>query len=184
LRDTYLDRDRRLVSQGIWVRRRQERSATLRNSSSRLPPSELTAWQAKIRLSGDYTDSQFEEIEGKEAVSAIVARHIPDTQLEDLITIADLNTNRRAWCVQDMYTQHSVHVMLDEVTAAQDVNDTDSFRHEIGEVELTGELASGEDECIREEDKQRAVEGMRRTLREFMLRHSGYFQASRNRSGS
>jgi len=77
-----------------------------------------------------------------------------------------------------------VHVMLDEVTAAQDVNDTDSFRHEIGEVELTRELASGEDECIREEDKQRAVEGCTVLCGSSCCGTQGYFQASRNPSGS
>lgn len=178
VKDTYLDLDGRLVKAGVWVRRREERKVPTSCSELAFSSREgVGTWEAKIRLSGDLVDSQFEEIEGQDAVLALLLQHLPGGTLQDLEPTAVLTTQRSTWEVREAGDPESgtINVVLNSVTGClPDGSNSDTFRHDVGEVELTMDNAGGEGGDY-EERKQQAVDGMRRALDLFMRRHSKLF---------
>ena len=61
--DTYYDADHILSTQGIWVRCRGG------------------DWQAKIRHGGNFINSSFQELSGREAVATMIQKYFPKAQL-------------------------------------------------------------------------------------------------------
>ncbi|KAF8162406.1 hypothetical protein K438DRAFT_1858547 [Mycena galopus ATCC 62051] len=92
IRDVYYDRhDERLAAEGIWVRRR---SVVVGGGSS------TSSWEAKVRVGGDFTASQFLEVEGVEAVERQMQRVLGGDRVavdkigEHLAVMSDLTTRR------------------------------------------------------------------------------------------
>ncbi|KAK5122576.1 hypothetical protein LTR85_003839 [Meristemomyces frigidus] len=178
IRDTYFDLDGRLSKNGVWLRRREELTVPSDTSAALFPYPQDAIWQAKVRLGGDFVDSQFEEAEGESAAEAILSQHIPGTKLPDLLPTADLNTFRRTWDVRDHESltwpacTYEMRVVLDIVSEkAESVRQTGVFWHQIGEVEVTADVEKGVSKIY----KQTNLESMRRVQREFMLRHGKLF---------
>ncbi|TKA31671.1 hypothetical protein B0A50_01749 [Salinomyces thailandicus] len=179
IRDTYLDADGKLVCQGIWVRRRAQEDCGRETACVPLQDGQgKESWQAKVRLSGDFVDSQFEEIEGQGQVTKAVQRHLPQVTLMDLTPSADLQTYRRTWHLQEEEggdTAVSVMVVLDKVSTYEGTKEASSdsapFSHQIGEIELSTEA----DSSTPAKQKQLLVQDMRRTLHAFMQRHPSLF---------
>ncbi|KAK5129839.1 hypothetical protein LTR08_002776 [Meristemomyces frigidus] len=178
VRDTYFDLNGCLSERGIWIRRREELTISSLNASPHRCQ-KREEWQAKIRLGGDFVDSQFEEAEGEEAVTAILSQHLPHASLAKLNAIADLRTDRRTWSVRDAessVTPQAVEVMLDRVTEAGDKTPhAEDFCHDIGEVELSADMEGGTEHENDRERKQQIIDRMHCTLSDFMLRHNSLF---------
>ena len=70
IRDTYFDSDDQLSNKGIWVRSRT--SQTIRSEDFPLVSTGEPSkdWEAKVRIAGDYADSQFVEYERELKVRA------------------------------------------------------------------------------------------------------------------
>ena len=184
IRDTYYDAHGRLVSKGIWIRRRRSRVIE-GDEMYRTPTVEWsTEWEAKVRIGEDYTDSQFLEIQGKPEVDSLVAQHLQSAIMDDLDITADLETHRKAWMVKEIprraaNSEGKISIVLDTVTSPDKVIHASSqFLHHIGEVEMTCEVTGGNTRGNHEVLRQRAAEGMRNTIDEFMMRHGIFFQIS------
>ena len=184
IRDTYYDFHGRLVSKGIWIRRRRSRVIE-GDEMHRTPTVEWsTEWSAKVRIGGDYTDSQFLEIQGKPEVDSLVAQHLQSAITDDLDTTAELETHRKAWMVKEIperaaNSKGKISIVLDTVTSPEEVIHAPSqFLHHIGDVEMSCEVTGGNTMGYHEVVRQRVAEGMRKTIDEFMVRHGVLFQTS------
>jgi len=143
--DTYFDRDDVLSKQSVYVRRR-------RYIDHLRPAAEN--WEAKIRISGNFTRSAFQELQGFDAVARLVRERFPNhhhqnhqhaltptiSEIEEgearlgfdmLEVLAQFVTRRRQWLIIDRFC-----VVIDEA----------DFGHVVGEVELTQESARAEKE--------------------------------------
>ena len=127
--DIYYDHDDNTLSKrGLWIRCRDGE------------------WQAKLKLGGDFSNSQFREISGWGEIEDILREYqqqqrqeqskadqssIPRRRLSDLKVLAEFTTVRDAWRVDDRFG-----VVVDET----------DFGHAVGEVELVRciEVESGE----------------------------------------
>ena len=142
--DTYYDFDKALFSHGIWIRKRNG------------------TWQAKIRQGGDFTNSQFSELEGKKDIKALVERlHVgADTGTVNfgLGEMARYVTQRDVWKVADAY---------------EIVVDSTNFGHLVGEVELQQAIEPGE-----EAEKDAAIR-MAAQIKDFMLKHAWAFPSGK-----
>ncbi|MCJ1286342.1 hypothetical protein MMC26_005687 [Xylographa opegraphella] len=138
--DIYYDFNDVCFSRGIWIRKRNG------------------TWQAKIRRGGDFTNSQFDEIDGAEDVGALVQKLHVDAPIKaenfGLDELARFVTRRDAWKVADVY----------EVV----VDNTD-FGHSVGEVEMQQTL-----EADSRDDGTVAIQ-MDARIKEFMQKHSWAF---------
>ncbi|KAI4235568.1 MAG: hypothetical protein L6R40_006430 [Gallowayella cf. fulva] len=111
--DTYYDHQDILSRNGIWLRQRRDKvSATL---------------EAKVRISGDFKSSTFDEITDRKSIAELIRPHFQHLALEKegfgLDLLAKFTTKRQQF-LADQFT-----VVLD---------DTD-FGHSVGEVEMMAE---------------------------------------------
>ncbi|KAH9825702.1 adenylate cyclase [Teratosphaeria destructans] len=166
VRDTYLDINGQLVGKDIWLRRRTEEIATPQNDG-KVASLEVAGeeWEAKVRLGGDYTDSQFEEVKGKEAVIDVLGKLAPGVSLDELAPFADLLTERQAWSVAN-YPIGDMSIVLDSVTEVS--SETSAFRHAVGEVELMAEVVGGGNEAKHMGRKKAQAEVLKARLDEFV----------------
>lgn len=175
LQDTYLDSDSQPANAGIWIRRRRELVVSSFSHRLSLSYQEHVTWQTKVYLSGDFVDSQFEEADGQSLAAVILSQHIPGMRLSDLLPTADLLTHRRTWDVSDAETRSRIlpiQMMVDTVTeAVMKESQTDVFRHEIGEIEMTAQVEKGRSKIW----ERAVVEEMRKCVNGFMLRHKKLF---------
>ncbi|KAI1609321.1 CYTH-like domain-containing protein [Exophiala viscosa] len=152
-RDVYYDHGRFLRNAGVWLRRRNKR------------------WEAKLKVGGDYKYSQFQEVKGKTAIDAAIAKH-----LQGLISrtgprhldlplflgacriepVADIETMRDSWTADDEYTI---------------VIDTTDFGHTVGEVELE----HNHPELVQEDAKNDMLKQMDQKIAVFMQRYAWAF---------
>ena len=112
--DTYFDTQDVLSKNGIWLRQRMEnKSATL---------------EAKIRVSGDFNRSTFEETTDQTLIRDLVRRHVPQYNEEKanlgLDILAKFMTMRQAFRADGKFG-----IVLDHT----------DFGHSVGEVELMAE---------------------------------------------
>ncbi|KAG7008518.1 hypothetical protein G7Y79_00005g016590 [Physcia stellaris] len=122
--DTYFDTQDVLSKNGIWLRQRMEnKSATL---------------EAKIRVSGDFHRSTFEETTDQTLIRDLVRRHVPQYNEEKpnlgLDILAKFMTMRQAFRADGKFG-----IVLDHT----------DFGHSVGEVEL---MAEDEEKAHREID--------------------------------
>ncbi len=105
--DTYYDNNAILSSNGIWVRKRNER------------------WQAKIRQGGDYMNSQFQEFSGADQISYIVRKYCAPAAMGSM-NFGLLETARYVTLRHELKADDTFRIVLD----------TTNFGHSVGEVEL------------------------------------------------
>jgi hypothetical protein len=82
IRDKYFDYNGALASKGIWIRYRYTTSTETQDAESnpRLPAD--GRWDAKVRLGGDFIESQFEEHEGEQTIRKLLSEHARRPQVE------------------------------------------------------------------------------------------------------
>lgn len=141
--DKYFDRDGQLEAKGIWVRWRREQ--TTKHDGTDAAPAQ-GCWEAKIKDSGDFINSQFVEVKGKDAVEDLlehvgIGRTVHDLRFE-LGFVAD----RVSWKVKQLGDEED----LDDgaaLTLVVDTMDTSLEgphgdhpkylkRHQVGELEF------------------------------------------------
>ncbi|KAI0555840.1 hypothetical protein F4679DRAFT_520039 [Xylaria curta] len=201
IRDTYYDtHDSNLCKLGLWVRQRHvhilpfkplgvERHQDGEVVAKRGLPlltddSEKEQWNAKLRLGGNFSDTQFVEFDGKKKVSDEVLRITRmRTKLESLRVVSDLLTRRLSWKVTQLENGSApsakMTIVLDEVTEAEassDGSNKSGFIHTIGEVELFEELVTEDKDNAGHEAHRKEVATQRMDeLIEFMLVNPGLF---------
>jgi thiamine-triphosphatase len=142
LKDIYLDTlytpttsESQFMRNGIYIR--------MRNG----------ALEAKIRQSGDWTNTTSHEIAGKHALDALVARTFPDTPVTfgDLSPIAWMRTLRDEWEIEGF------NVAIDHTLFGDWMQGMPKYPqkpHVVGEVEL----CQGAGEDVAAEDMERRIE--------------------------
>lgn len=112
--DTYFDTQDVLSKNGIWLRHRIDNKSTI--------------LEAKIRVSGDFTRSTFEETTDHNLIRDLVRQHVPQYSEEKanlgLDILAKFITIRQAFRADNKFA-----IMLDHT----------DFGHSVGEVELMAE---------------------------------------------
>ncbi|KAI0473502.1 hypothetical protein GGR56DRAFT_534769 [Xylariaceae sp. FL0804] len=204
IRDTYYDTaDGLLSSLGLWPRQRRTTTRFRQGSSSssrvrsKADPLgsapgasrdrwSVIEWNAKLRVGGDYTNSQFVELDGRDVVAREVLRVTAaeadrkkeKTRLEDLSVVADLLTRRSEWTVlveEEEFAnggrppaagKKKMTIVLDDVTEADpaaarrdETRGRPAFAHTIGEVEMSGHVCG-----IGEDDDDAGHEAYRKTV--------------------
>ena len=187
IRDKYFDRNGALASKGIWIRYRYTTSRETRDAESdpRLPAD--GRWDAKVRLGGDFIESQFEEHEGEQSIRKLLSEHVPGTMLEDLKVNADLETTRTTWSIwlRDRHLLEDqapcsdgdyLTVALDHVVSLKErMTEGQRFEHIVGEIELTKRVnAIPEDEGFTKERKME-LDRMKTQIEDFMNDNPGLF---------
>ncbi|KAI1741068.1 hypothetical protein F4680DRAFT_447435 [Xylaria scruposa] len=195
IRDTYYEtHDSNLCKLGLWVRQRYvhvlpfnppgleryQDDEVVAKRGLFLPTgaSEKEQWNAKLRLGGNFSNTQFVEFDGKKEVSDEVLRITRmRTKLEDLRVASDLLTRRLSWKVTQLANGSApsakMTIVLDEVIEAEASNDGSNrsgFIHTIGEVELFEELVTEDKDSAGHEAHRKQVATQRMDeLKEFML---------------
>lgn len=140
--DVYYDSKNLLSSRGIWVRKRDG------------------IWQAKVRRGGDFTNSQFGELEGPESIRDMVESldiGVPLTTANfGLTKIAKFETKRAVWSAAEMY----------EIAV-----DSTNFGHLVGEVELQQEVVTEWEEGL--------ANRLDTQIEAFMKKHSWAFPSGK-----
>ena len=117
--DAYYDFKDTLSIKGVWVRRREG------------------IWQAKVRQGGDFINSRFGELTGKDHIRQLIAKYgVKTSGSEDLglSKIAQYITEREKWKADGTF---------------EIVIDTTDFGHTVGEVELCIEdIDTGSNEAM------------------------------------
>ena len=185
MRDTYYDKEGgELQSTGIWIRRRSSISLRSADIPFATPECAIETWEAKVRLGGNSTDSQFPELEDEESIRALLRQHSPDTPPEELEITADFETQRKSWLVQEEKETKSggmveIRIDLDEASTTNTGADSAaSFNHEVGELEMVQEIVADGGCKASDSVVQIKTEELRRLLDEFMSRNSSLFPGS------
>ncbi|KAK3676701.1 hypothetical protein LTR78_003477 [Recurvomyces mirabilis] len=202
IKDQYYDSNNKLSSQGIWLRYRMSRSVTEKVTDMNwrdLPPTDdpsaFARWEAKVKISGDYQDSAFTEVEGGAAVFGMLPSR-RDFDFEKLNMVAWLNTYRSSWRIASKLLSQQQHVdipshpttdesfivVIDNIEQGlshlsdKGAGRPDAFHHEIGEIELTASLSTAglSDGEIVEAEAGRAGE-MRMRIKALMMRYPASF---------
>ncbi|KAI4276620.1 MAG: hypothetical protein LQ337_002351 [Flavoplaca oasis] len=122
--DTYYDHHDMLSKNGIWLRQRTTDASMM--------------LEAKMRISGDFARSTFDEITDWKEIAAVIRQHLPGfcTRKKDfgLDQLAEFTTTRREFLADEKFA-----VVLDHT----------DFGHAVGEVEL---MAEDEEKAHREID--------------------------------
>ncbi|KAI4144873.1 MAG: hypothetical protein LQ340_006508 [Diploschistes diacapsis] len=144
--DTYYDRNGVLSSHGVWVRQRSGR------------------WQAKVRLGGDYTNSQFRELSKQHDIAQVIRQYNleADSSSNDfgLQKSAQYTTTRDMWKADNRF---------------EIVLDTTDFGHSVGEVELQQETETSGDRELLLAVRQAVAKDMDRQIEAFMQQYSWAF---------
>ncbi|KAL8644516.1 MAG: hypothetical protein Q9210_007214, partial [Variospora velana] len=122
--DTYFDSQDTLSKNGIWLRQRTAPNNNNNNNNS----SAATILEAKVRISGDFARSTFDEITDPHTIAGLIRPHLPQFSAEKqhcgLEVLAEFMTTR-----QDFRADGKFAVVLD----------CTDFGHSVGEVELMAE---------------------------------------------
>lgn len=142
----------------------------------------VSEWQAKLRMGGDYTSSQMLESSGKENMKYIAELYLPGVELKHVVPTAELVTKRRTYVVQKPFgwnaaanQEGEIRVVLDEVIAGGVEGGEGGFGHEVGEVEITSEVAGGESDGEHDRLRREEMARMQARLDEFVKRHEEIF---------
>ena len=190
IRDTYYDYSGVLANKGIWIRYRCITSIGTEND---LPITDLSSderWDAKVRLGGDFIESQFEEYQGEQSIRNLLLENVPGTTLEDLAITADLETTRTTWNIRPrvgyLQPDRDAHndadyltVALDHVVSLKEERTGSQhfpmFEHLVGEVELIKEVntTSEHEEITKERNME--LDQMNIQIEGFMTDNPGLF---------
>ncbi|KAL8697833.1 MAG: hypothetical protein Q9201_006902 [Fulgogasparrea decipioides] len=112
--DTYYDYRNILSKNGIWLRERKD--------------SQSTILEAKVRISGDFARSTFDEITDRKTITDLIRPHLPQFseghENFGLDRLAEFTTTRQDFRADDKFA-----IVLDYT----------DFGHSVGEVELMAE---------------------------------------------
>ncbi|KAI4116512.1 MAG: hypothetical protein LQ341_007688, partial [Variospora aurantia] len=138
--DTYFDSQDTLSKNGIWLRQRT--APNINNNSSAAAASIL---EAKVRISGDFARSTFDEITDPHTIAGLIRPHLPhfsaEKQHRGLEVLAEFTTTRQGFRADGKFA-----VVLDRT----------DFGHSVGEVELMAE-----DEAVAHREIEEFMEGYR-----------------------
>jgi len=152
-RDIYYDWNDHLSRSGIWIRHRITGPMGTWSSIS-------DRWEAKLRLGGDYVNSEVVEISGKDTICEMLSERLPNITFGSLTVLADLETVRSEWTLipvhsVDSHNNGRFSVVLDDVVASEEQASgerrTGRFQHRIGEVEIVRSLATAADSATAQE---------------------------------
>lgn len=193
--DKYFDSKGRLEQKGIWVRWRKEQTTT--HDGFDIIASQ-TSWEAKVKQGGNFTDSQFVEAKGRDAVENLMAEAGVCRSIYDLRFQLGFVADRVGWTVtgydgEERVNDASMSLVLDTMSAAlEGPNGEHStfMHHQVGELELEmaikTTLADGDDVCIAHklatESQHRSTcasqaEAMRKLLTTFMSTYPSILEA-------
>lgn len=177
IRDTYYDLDDKLFDKGAWFRHRTTAPTTDHDAFLNCPREGV--WEAKVRISGDYIDSQFVEIQGEEQLKAYLLENLPNVKLEDLKITFDLVAVRHGWTIQagSPSNGEALTVVYDDVKDVQGVSHSlcteANFRHIVGEVEVVKEISDKTKNS--EHERKEELHRMRAKITNFMDTHKELF---------
>lgn len=134
--DKYFDRASQLQHRNIWVRWRKTQPADDSSSTSQ----SHGVWEAKIKQSGDYLNSQFVEVQGREAVESVLSEAGVGKSVYDLKVQMGFVAERASWGVErEGEGEGGMTLVLDTITTALEGRDGERpeyFFHQVGELEL------------------------------------------------
>jgi hypothetical protein len=182
IRDRYLDDGDILSNKGVWIRYRESRTSLEHESTKGTGNQDEGEWEAKLRLAGDYVDSQFCEVYGLANVERILRKHMPGACVNDLPAKIDIHTARQTWKValddagRSNVQSTELRIDLDVATVPDHpVGKSGPFRHEVGEVEATTEVVGGSSKDEHDMLRRRKAEEIHRMLQDFMKQHANLF---------
>ncbi|KAI0379463.1 hypothetical protein F5Y04DRAFT_290353 [Hypomontagnella monticulosa] len=195
IRDTYYDTEDGLLGKlGLWVRQRHihiqpgDTAQLLTCLDAMAPPvkdGNQPHWNAKSRLGGHYSSSQFVELYGKADVAEEVMRITKKKmKLEDLRVVSDLQTRRCIWKVKELSggkpTPADMTIVIDDVTEAKtgenEIDQHPAFSHTVGEIEFAEDVITEDKGDAEHEAYRKEVAELRRMdLMKFMLEHPELF---------
>lgn len=119
-------------------------------------------------------------MENESDIRKLVEKTIPGATLESLLIMADLHTHRRSWMVKQLQTDQSseqfgIRIDLDEVSSPISHEGRETFRHEVGELEMTQKVTNGGNDEASGRIKRDAADSMLNDLDEFMAEHQSLF---------
>ena len=157
--DEYFDYDRILERRGVWVRKREG------------------VWEAKIRRSGDFVDSVFEEREGAESVGRIVWEKMVlgvgrNIGLGELKRTAAFTTTRESWVADEVF-----NVVVDVADFGHRVGEVELVRDVVSVMDMGGWEVSKANEAVVADARKRVTKEMRQELGIFMERYRWAFSS-------
>jgi hypothetical protein len=149
--DKYFDRNGALESKGIWVRwRREQITAHDGNGAETSSASGADGfWEAKIKQGGDFVNSRFTEVKGRDAVEELLAETGICDSVRDLRYELGFMADRVAWSVKEFGAGQqdggdgddaaALTLVLDSMLASLEGPDGSHpkyMQHRVGELEL------------------------------------------------
>ena len=140
--DKYFDHKGQLEQKGIWVRWRKEQITTHDGADTTATHS---SWEAKVKQGGNFLDSQFVEVKGRDAVETLMAEAGVCRSIYDLTFQLGFVADRVAWAMngypdeKDLDDTATMSLVLDTMSAAlEGPNGEHStfIHHQVGELEL------------------------------------------------
>lgn len=143
--DKYYDRKGQLESHGIWVRWRKEQ-VTKQDGTDAQPAQGF--WEAKVKQDGDFVDSKFIEVQGRDAVENVMDSVGVCDSIFDLKLELGFMADRVSWNVKSVEGEGGKHydhddatmtLIIDTVIASLEGPNGEypkNFAHQVGELEL------------------------------------------------
>ncbi|KAI4281736.1 MAG: hypothetical protein L6R35_005572, partial [Caloplaca aegaea] len=126
--DTYFDSQDTLSRNGIWLRQRTSPNNINNNNISSAAAAPAAILEAKVRISGDFARSTFDEITDPHTIADLIRPHLPHFSAKKqhcgLEVLAEFTTTRQGFRADGKFA-----VVLDRT----------DFGHAVGEVELMAE---------------------------------------------
>jgi thiamine-triphosphatase len=146
--DKYFDRAGALESKGIWIRWRREQ--TTAHDGNGAETSSDGFWEAKIKQGGDFVNSRFTEVKGRDAVEELLAEVGVCDSVRDLRYELGFMADRVAWSVKEFGVGEkdvgdgddaaALTLVLDSMLASLEGPDGSHPKymqqHKVGELEL------------------------------------------------
>lgn len=178
--DKYFDVKGEFERRGIWIRWRKEQLT--KPDGTDAAPSEGT-WEAKVKRGGDYLNSQFREVHGRDAVEELMAEAGVGDSIFDLRYELGFVADRVSWAIKDGSVEgkdgSSMTVVLDTITASLEGPNGDHpkyFTHQVGELELEKTVTTESSESKEHEEICTSeVQRMNKQLATFMSAHPDLF---------
>ncbi|KAJ8607133.1 hypothetical protein MRB53_040486 [Persea americana] len=191
IQDTYLDHAGELMKNGIYVRRRREISSTARSDSFMgVEPGD--DWEAKVSVGGDFINSQFNEVQGVDAVQNAAGKFLPHIQLSELIVVADFHTHRSKWDItlstgyltleaDNIFLNGEMSVVVDEVISSERAEEKSNggFQHMVGEIEVLVPSFLLPDHDRESLAKTQVIAQMNKYISEFKLEHADMISSTK-----
>jgi len=99
--DKYFDRNGQLESKGIWVRWRREQLTAHDGKDAATANGTDGYWEAKIKQGGNFVNSRFSEVRGREAVEGLMAEAGVGNSVYDLRFELGFMADRFSWAVKE-----------------------------------------------------------------------------------